>query len=237
MTDLTSEEAVAALFAGSNKPTFATTGERVADVLRNLLIEGRLEPGSHLPEEAFAHGLNVSRNTLREALRLLAHEGLVVHELNRGIFVRKLTAEDIISIYQVREFIEVAAVRSASTHSPAGISRARLAVTQALEAAEAGDWNGVGTANMRFHNALVALAGNERINAMTRQTLAELRLAFHVMQPLKPFHEPYLPVNQTICRLLEDGRTDEAADHLTSYLHTARDQLVDAYRAPAGDEP
>lgn len=236
MTDLTADDAVAALFSGSSKPTFATTGERVADVLRNLLIEGRLEPGTHLSEEAFAHGLNVSRNTLREALRLLAHEGLVVHELNRGVFVRRLTAEDILSIYQVREFIEVAAVRNASTHSAAGISRARLAVTQALAAAEEGDWNAVGTANMRFHNALVALAGNERINAMTRQTLAELRLAFHVMQPLKPFHEPYLPVNQAICRLLEDGRTDEAAEHLTSYLHTARDQLVEAYRAKDGND-
>jgi len=231
MTTLDRPESVAALFAGTNKPSLSSTGERVADALRNLLIEGRLDPGTRLSEEAFAQGLNVSRNTLREALRLLAHEGLVVHQLNRGVFVRELTADDIVSIYQVREIIEIAAVRNASTHSPGGISRVRLAVTQALEAAETGDWSGVGTANMHFHNALVALAGNQRINAMIRQTLAELRLAFHVMKPIKEFHEPYLPVNQEICRLLEAGRTDEAADELAAYLRTARDQLINAYTA------
>lgn len=223
------QSAIGALFVGDSRPALASTGERVADTLRSLLIEGRLQPGSRLSEEAFASGLNVSRNTLREALRLLAHEGLVVHELNRGVFVRDLNADDIRSIYQVREIIEIAAVRNSATHTAAGISRARLAVTQALTAAEAGDWAGVGTANMNFHTALAALAGNSRVDRMTRQTLAELRLAFSVMKPLRPFHEPYLPVNVRICQFLESGDAEAAAAALGEYLTRARDQLVEAY--------
>jgi DNA-binding GntR family transcriptional regulator len=227
--DGTDPTAISALFVGEHRPALASTGERVADTLRGLLIEGRLEPGSRLSEEAFAAGLNVSRNTLREALRLLAHEGLVVHELNRGVFVRELGADDIRSIYQLREIIEIAAVRNKSTHTAAGISRARLAVTQGLAAAETEDWAGVGTANMNFHTALAALAGNSRIDRLTRQTLAELRLAFSVMKPRRQFHEPYLPVNSNICRLLEAGDADAAADELQEYLVRARDQLVEAY--------
>lgn len=230
-----SPEAVRSLFDGASKPVFATTGGRVADALRDLLIEGRLPPGTQLREEAFAAGMNVSRNSLREALRLLANEGLVVHELNRGVFVRELTAEDIHSIYQVREIIELAAVRSAATHTASRISRVRLAVTEALAAEESGDWAAVGTANMNFHRAIAALAGNRRIDAMAQRTLAELRLAFHVMNPLKDFHAPYLPDNVRICRHLEDGEPEAAAEVLASYLERAKRQLVDAYMAHVAD--
>ena len=229
------QNAISALFVGENRPHLASTGERAADALRALLIEGRLQPGSRLSEEAFAAGLNVSRNTLREALRLLAHEGLVVHELNRGVFVRQLGADDIRSIYQVREIIEIAAVRNTETHTQAGISRARLAVTQALAASEAEDWAGVGTSNMNFHTALAALAGNSRVDRMIRQTLAELRLAFSVMKPLREFHKPYLPVNVRICQHLEAGDGDAAGAELRTYLDRARDQLIDAYEAQPAD--
>lgn len=223
-------EDVSALFAGTAAPALAGTGERVADSLRELLIEGKIAPGTRVSEEAFASAMRVSRNTLREAFRLLAHEGLVVHALNRGVFVRELTVDDIVSIYQVREFVELAAVRNVQTHTASRISRVRLAVTEGLAAAEADDWSRVGTANMNFHIALAALAGNERINTLIRHTLAEQRLAFHVMQPIKDFHEPYLPVNLGICRLLENGETDAAAEELAAYLTRAREQLLAAFR-------
>ncbi|MEV7428296.1 GntR family transcriptional regulator [Nocardioides sp. NPDC092400] len=231
MSTLNSERAISALFVGDTKPALASTGERVADALRALLIEGRIAPATRMSEEAFASAMGVSRNTLREAFRLLAHENLLVHELNRGVFVRQLTAADIHSIYQVREMIELAAVRSKATHTAAGISRLRLAVTQGLAAAEVEDWSGVGTANMNFHTAIAALAANERIDAMMRRTLAEQRLAFHVMHPIRDFHEPYLPDNERICRLLEDRELEEAQAELAAYLERAEQQLVDAYRA------
>ncbi|MFT4010093.1 MAG: GntR family transcriptional regulator [Nocardioidaceae bacterium] len=224
-----SADEVRALFEGSRKPLHASTGGRVADALRDLLIEGRFAPGTQLREEVFASGMNVSRNTLREALRLLANEGLVVHELNRGVFVRQLTAEDIHSIYQVREIIELAAVRNAQTHTPMRLSRVRLAVSQALAAEEAGDWALVGTANMNFHRSIAALAANVRIDAMIQRTLAELRLAFHVMNPLRDFHAPYLPDNILIARHLEAAEPEAAAEVLADYLERAKLQLVAAY--------
>ncbi|GAB6987651.1 GntR family transcriptional regulator [Nocardioides pyridinolyticus] len=220
------------LFDGPDaKPALASTGERVADLLRGYLIQGRITPGTRMSEEAFARAFAVSRNTLREAFRLLAHEGLLVHELNRGVFVRELTRSDIEGIYQFRRVLELSAVRSAETHSPARLSAVRLAVTEALSAAEQEDWHAVGTANMNFHLAITALAGNARMDAAIRQLLAEMRLAFYVMDPVKDFHAPYLPVNVDICELLERGSCDEAADRLEAYLDTACRQLLEAFEA------
>src|SRR3954454_3634165 len=68
----------------------SSTAERVAELLRHRVIEGDLPPGTRLSEEQLVEVLHVSRNTLREAFRLLTHEGLLVHHLHRGVFVPEL---------------------------------------------------------------------------------------------------------------------------------------------------
>src|SRR6202020_3618409 len=72
----------------------ASTADRVTELLRTHIMEGLFPPGTRLSEEAIGQALGVSRNTLREAFRLLCHERLAVHELNRRIFLPVLTAED-----------------------------------------------------------------------------------------------------------------------------------------------
>ncbi|MFF3140625.1 GntR family transcriptional regulator, partial [Streptomyces sp. NPDC057927] len=79
-----------------------STAERVSDILRSRIAEGYFPPGTRLSEDSIGGALGVSRNTLREAFRLLTHERLLVHELNRGVFVRVLTIEDVEDIYRTR---------------------------------------------------------------------------------------------------------------------------------------
>lgn len=221
---------LAELFATPVRPVPASTAERVVDVLRSHLIEGRLAPGTRLSEEVLAAGLNVSRNTLREAFRILAHERLLVHEMNRGVFVRELTADDVRSIYQLRTLIEPAALRSAGDPGAAALSRVRLAVTDGLAARERLDWQGVGTANMHFHLAVTGLMRNPRLDSMMGQLLVELRLAFHIMTPPEDFYAPFLHENERICRLVEAKATHEAEESMRVYLHRACEQLVRAFR-------
>ena len=64
---------------------------RVADALRDPVIEGELLPGAELSQERVQDALGVSRSTLREALQVLVRERLLVHELSRGVFVRRLS--------------------------------------------------------------------------------------------------------------------------------------------------
>ncbi len=86
-------------------PARSSTADRVAAVLRGRISEGDLPPGGKLAEDVVAGALGVSRNTLREAFRLLTHEKLLVHELDRGVFVRVLTAGDVIDIHRVRRLV------------------------------------------------------------------------------------------------------------------------------------
>jgi DNA-binding GntR family transcriptional regulator len=209
-----------------------SAAERVADILRGRITEGLFPPGLRLSEEELSAALGVSRNTLREAFRLLVHERLLVHLLNRGVFVRSLSAADVVDLYRMRRLLECAAIRSASDPSPAAIEQVRAAVEEAEKAMAAGEWLEVGTANMRFHHAIVALAKSRRMEEAARQVLAELRLVFHVMSSHREFHEPYLHRNRKIYHLLAAGDFEGAANALEDYLDAAERQLLDAYATP-----
>lgn len=221
-----------------------STAERVASILRDHITEGIYEPGARLPEESIVTALGVSRNTLREAFRLLSHERLLVHELNRGVFVRRLTAGDVVDLFRLRRLVECAAIREAAVppgHRPPDVPESgaapgesslaglREAVAAAELAATEGRWEAVGTANMRFHQAIVELAGSSRLNEMMRQVLAELRLTFLAMKNPRAFHEPYLERNRDILRLIEAGDTETAERLLCDYLADAETQLVKAH--------
>lgn len=211
-----------------------STVSKLADALRAQIIEGALPPGTQLAEHAAAKELGVSRNTLREAFRLLAHERLVIHEPHRGVFVRTLDADDVRDIYTTRRLVECAAVRAGDAPPPA-VAEIRAAVKTAELAVAESRWHDVGTADLRFHSAIVALAGSRRLNDMMRRMLAELRLVFHVMADPHRFHEPYVHRNAAIATLIEQGRTREAAEVLTGYLDDAEAQLLRGIAERSGD--
>jgi DNA-binding GntR family transcriptional regulator len=206
-----------------DRPSIA---ERVAEVLRDRITDGYYRPGSRLSEEAIGGELKISRNTLREAFRLLTHERLLLHEPYRGVSVRVLTVHDVVDLYRVRKVIECGAVAAGG---PGGLDRVAAAVTEGEQAETNADWQGLGTANIRFHRALVALAGSARLDDLMRGILAELRLVFHVMTDPRRFHEPYLARNREILALLTAGKRTEAVDQLSDYLDVAEHQLVDEF--------
>ncbi|MER6053341.1 GntR family transcriptional regulator [Streptomyces sp. NPDC001793] len=215
-------------------PGRAGTAERVADILRERITEGRFPPGTRLSEESIGGALGVSRNTLRESFRLLTHERLLEHRLNRGVFVRMVTVEDLDDIFRVRMLVECAAVRGLG-RGPYDAATAPLvaAIEEAVRAGEAAAaeraWPELSTANLRFHQAVVALAGSPRTDELMRGVLAELRLVFHVMDDPRRFYAPYLVRNRQIAETLLAGDAAEAELLLRAYLEDSRAQLSAAY--------
>lgn len=207
-----------------------STAERVAGILRTRISEGYFRPGDRLSEKDIGDALGVSRNTLREAFRLLTHEGLLQHELNRGVFVRVLSADDVMDLYRIRRIIECAAVRS---FRGSDLSAVAEAVEEGERAAAEQQWQALGTANIHFHRAIAALTGSARVDSVMQGVFAELRLVFHVMADPRRFHEPYLDRNRDLLTLLTAGRLAEAESTLATYLDDAEKQLVDAYTPPA----
>ncbi|WP_411072995.1 GntR family transcriptional regulator [Streptomyces sp. cmx-4-25] len=210
-----------------------STAERVADILRTRIAEGRFAPGTRLSEDGIGGALGVSRNTLREAFRLLTHERLLVHELNRGVFVRVLTADDVADIHRVRSLVECAVVRGLG-RAPFALDGLAAAVAEGEGAARAGDWDGVSTANIHFHRELVALAGSARTDELMRGVLAELRLAFHLVGEPRALHEPFLARNREILGALRAGEHGTAERLLARYLDDSLARVADACARAAG---
>lgn len=206
----------------------ASAADLAADTLRNWIIRGDLPPGSRLPEEQLCDALRISRNTLRESFRLLGHERLVVHELNRGVFVRTLTVADVTDLYLVRELAELAGVRAAPSASRSLMRRVEEAVTAGTDASRAEDWARFATADLAFHQSLAALAGSPRIDEVMGRLLAELRLAFGAVQDRAAFHGPYAARNTELADLLRNGHVERLERELRTYLAEARDKIVGA---------
>ena len=90
---------------------------RVANAMQNDILTGRLSSGASLIEAELTAIHGVSRNTLREAMHLLHQQGLVSHEPNRSVRVKKLTRADIRDIFVVRRVVETGALRNRTTVS------------------------------------------------------------------------------------------------------------------------
>ncbi|PRX92498.1 GntR family transcriptional regulator [Allonocardiopsis opalescens] len=207
-----------------------STAEWLAEQIRDEIIEGSLRSEDKLSDKDISEKLKMSRNTVREAFRLLSHERLLVHELHRGVFVRRLDADDVLDLYRVRRIVESSALHSVEGPASAALAPVHDAVAAGRRAAAERHWRELGTANMRFHEALVALAGSPRLNEIMRRLIAELRLAFQVMDRPREFHEPYLDGNAEIAALLEGGDVAGARTALAGYLDRAERQLVDEMR-------
>ncbi|MFC9548289.1 GntR family transcriptional regulator [Streptomyces sp. NPDC056956] len=212
-----------------------STAERVSAILRSRIADGYFPPGTRLSEDGIGGALGVSRNTLREAFRLLTHERLLVHELNRGVFVRVLAVEDVEDIYRTRRLVECAVVRGLGA-PPHRLDALDAAVEEGRRAAREGDWKGVGTANIHFHSELVALAGSERTDELMRSVFAELRLAFHVVDEPRRLHEPYIARNVALLEALRSGDLRHAEELLAGYLDDSLERVVEVYRRRVGGD-
>jgi DNA-binding GntR family transcriptional regulator len=155
-----------------------STVDQVADRLRSMIWLGELLPGYRLREVPLAQSFGVSRNTIRDAIRELATEGLVTHELHRGALVASLDASDVRDLYAVRRLLELNAVSRASQ---AHLEPVADAVELMERAVQAGDWEAMVEADGRFHQALVAMLGSPRLNRFFEQIGAEFRFAIGVL--------------------------------------------------------
>ncbi|MEO7651108.1 MAG: GntR family transcriptional regulator [Bryobacteraceae bacterium] len=141
------------------KPT--AMRQSVADLLRKALTEGTFQPGEGLSEVALAAQMKVSRGPVREALLILAHEGLVSHSQNRGFAVLELTEKDFEEINEVRGVLEASAlVKARGLISPEQLQSLANLKDKLVECFRSGDFAGTTQHDLAFHSALWDMCGN-----------------------------------------------------------------------------
>jgi len=159
--------------------------ETVAHV-RAMLLEGEIPPGARIPERELCERLKISRTPLREALKVLAAEGLVQLLPNRGSRAAKLTDKDMCDLFEVCQGLEALAGELACER----ITDAQVAEIAASHAAMAQHYHNRDLiqyyrCNRAIHEAIVAAAGNPVLSALYESVTARIRRARYVA-PMTP---------------------------------------------------
>ncbi len=148
------------------------------EVLRQAILDGTLAPGTSLREAEVALRVGVSRTPIRDALRRLELQGLVVKTPSGGMAVSEISAQLIEEAFELRKVLEGYAARLAAqvvTRDDAAYLEG--VINDAERAIERGDWEHLITLNDRFHRRIEELAGN-RVLTRTMQSLREQTPAF-----------------------------------------------------------
>jgi DNA-binding GntR family transcriptional regulator len=150
----------------------------VLRAMREAIIDGRMAPGDNVNEVELAKQFGVSRAPIREAIRQLESEGLVVRVAYRGTAVSPLTAKSITELQGFRRLIEThAAAAVLEKGSQDDIDAIAGVVTEMERAASTGDMIGVNAADVRFHTLIVEAADNELLLEVWKTYVQRIRRA------------------------------------------------------------
>lgn len=197
-----------------------TLSQQVYTHLRAGILDNTYRPGAPLPEEAMAEKLNVSRVPVREALRRLSAEGLVVIKPRQGATVTELTAKQFLDAYQVREALEVLAVRLAVPKLTAGDLAELDALHAAMQAAAAaGNSIDFFTANAEFHGVLVDKSDNGDLKSIYESLIDRMRRYQRPSLDLRGGMTQSIDEHAAILVAIHQGNTDEAAHLIAQHIH------------------
>jgi DNA-binding GntR family transcriptional regulator len=217
-----------------------TTVERIADGICDLILRGEVEPGTPLRESQLQASIGVSRNTIREALRLLERDGLVTYHAYRGVAVTELSAEDVADLFRARLAIELSAVDFAASMGEKEMRLLEEARGARESAVARGDWHAAFEADMSFHATLVATLGSEALDEFFLGLLRKLRLGFYLGGGLSTEgRERDTEQHRRIVELLKRGDCDGCRQAVREHLRDAEEILLGLIDAPAvdGGEP
>lgn len=164
-----------------HKPTSRTLRVQVVDILRNAIVSGQLKPGEHLKEGVIEEQLAVSRSPIREALRQLEQEGLIVSIPNQGSFVRRFDEQDVWEIFTLRTALEDLAcellLRNGQIPS-SDLAELQELIDQQDAAYRAEDWSTLASLDMEFHELIVSKSGSGRLLRMWQRLRLQIQMLF-----------------------------------------------------------
>ena len=172
--------------------------EALARSLRDRILSGEIAPGTRLPELELVRSYGVARPTVREALQLLVHQGLLQRRPNHSAWVPELTPAAVADIFFARAPLELHTVRTLAERGEE-IPAARAAVEHFEALGDKVHWSEAVDADLAFHVALIEAVGSPRLARLhaalegeIRLCIAQLRPAWHTPSALAEEHRQVL---------------------------------------------
>jgi DNA-binding GntR family transcriptional regulator len=161
-------------------PPIQTTeglSRQIAEQLKQLIYAGEFKAGDRINEAALAVRMGTSRGPIREAIRILTGTGLVTPVVNRGVFVRKVSIQEMLEIYDLRALVFGFAAERACEHLTDDDRHRFEDLLEGMErASQAGDSGAYYELNVQFHELVLALSRSRRAHALYDSYVKELHL-------------------------------------------------------------
>ncbi len=191
--------------------------EEVAELLRQRIFARELEPGSWIDELRIAEALGISRTPLREALKVLAAEGLVTMKVRRGAYVTEVSEKDLRDVYHLLALLESDAARVVAQRASAAQLAQIQTLHQDLEKAM-DNRDRFFEINEAFHMLLMEIADNRWRDQMVADLRKVMKLNRHSALFKEGRIEQSLAEHQAIVQALADRQPEVAAERMSAHF-------------------
>ncbi|MFI6455594.1 GntR family transcriptional regulator [Streptosporangium amethystogenes] len=187
----------------------------LADALRRRVLSGEIDPGTTLPEQELSALYGVARPTVREALAVLVHEGLLRRERHRSAQVVEVTVADLDDLMFVRRPLEELTA-TALAGRRVGEADAALARMAALPADA--PWSDMVAEHMALHQALVVAVGSPRLERLYGMLAVETRLGLVRLRAVYSDRHVLVAEHRTLLDAIGSGPAEAAREAVAAHL-------------------
>jgi DNA-binding GntR family transcriptional regulator len=200
--------------------------QEVAERLRERIFSHELPAGTWVDEQALAEQYGISRTPLREALKVLASEGLVTLKPRRGCYVTEISERDLDEVFTVMAMLEGESARAAAVRaSEADLAQLRTIHADLEKAASADDIDGFFEANQSFHHAIQQVADNRWLLHVIEDLRKVIKLSRHHSLYSEGRLEQALAEHRSVLDALLERDADAAEARMREHIRSGRAAL------------
>lgn len=198
----------------------------VFQTLRQAILYGELKPGERLMEIKLANRLGVSRTPVREAIRMLELEGLVVMEPRKGAHVAKITEKDLNDVLEVRMGLEELVVQFASKRiTESELNHLREAADEFEQSMKLDDLTALAAADVKFHEVIYQATHNQRLVQMINNIKEQMyRYRMEYLKDVK-VRETLIKEHRQLLEALEAHNEKAAEDSIRAHIKNQQDAI------------
>jgi DNA-binding GntR family transcriptional regulator len=203
----------------------------VFKTLRQAILRGELKPGERLMEIKLANKLGVSRTPIREAIRKLELEGLVLMIPRRGAEVAEITEKSLNDVLEVRKALEELSVQLACERiTPEQVEEMKMAAEDFRKVLKSGDVTKIAEADVKFHDIIFAATNNQRLITLLNN-LREQMYRFRVEYlKQKECYPQLLEEHDKLIALISGGEVEEACELMGCHIDNQASTVSDVIR-------
>ena len=203
----------------------------VFNTLRKAILRGELKPGERLMEIQLVNKLGVSRTPIREAIRKLELEGLVLMIPRKGAEVAQITEKNMQDVLEVRKALEELSVQLACERiTPEQVEEMKMAAEDFRKVLKSGDVTKIAEADVKFHDIIFAATNNQRLITLLNN-LREQMYRFRVEYlKQKECYPQLLEEHDKLIALISGGEVEEACELMGCHIDNQASTVSDVIR-------